>query len=153
MRGLQDLYKKFNHELFSNRLPRYTVRLSSQALPGIFCHGVCLPASHTIRLRRDLPGNMLRQVLLHEMCHVACLDDPSGLMHGPLFQQELARLAALGEEWAGTEAATYRDGVLADDPGETLRLEIEAMTDVSWRRRKMLVKVLCEPLREKGMKK
>ena len=153
MRGLQALYETLNHELFEHRLPHYQVRLSSQALPGIFCNGVCLPASRTIQLRRDLPGNMLRQVLLHEMCHVACLDDPSGLMHGPRFQQELARLAALGEAWAGTEAATYRDGVLADDPGETLRLEIAAMTDTPWRLRKMFVRVLDEPLREKGMKK
>jgi predicted metal-dependent hydrolase len=45
-------------------------------------------------LRRGMPKTILRQTLLHEMCHIG---DP---YHGHRFLSKLRKLAQAGEKWA-----------------------------------------------------
>jgi len=88
------LYAQLNREFFRDRLPVYRVRFRQFDRPGQ--EGECKPTARTILLATPLKGDpqKLRQVLLHEMCHIG---SPG---HGLRFQAKLARLAANGESWA-----------------------------------------------------
>jgi hypothetical protein len=84
-------------------LPTYRVRFRRFDIRGK--EGECLTASRTIvlatKLRRD--PERLRQVLLHEMCHIGAR------YHGRRFQTKLAKLAAAGETWAARERDLFRE--------------------------------------------
>lgn len=100
MQNLTQLYHELNQQLFNGRLPRYRVTFYK----ALACRGYCLSERKLIRLSPNLPDDKIREVLLHEMCHIH-----GGPNHGKRFQAELARLAALGEEWANDEIRQYTD--------------------------------------------
>jgi hypothetical protein len=95
------LYHELNQHYFGGRLPRYRVTFAQPRASG--WHGECFPARRLIQLSRGLSGEMLRQTLLHEMCHIGSPD------HGQRFQAKLARLAEQGEAWARGELEAYQD--------------------------------------------
>ncbi len=95
---LQALFEKLNHQLFGGRLPRYMVRFGPSGRL-VAESGYCDSERKTIYVDPNPPTRaLLRQVLLHEMCHIGT---PG---HGSRFQKKLRRLAALGETWANREA-------------------------------------------------
>ncbi len=89
---VSQMFDEFNRKYWRGRLSRYRVirraTLSDNDL------GQCRNKTRTILLRRDLDGELLRQTLLHEMCHIG---PDSGYDHGPRFLRKLHRLARLGE--------------------------------------------------------
>ncbi len=86
------LFDEFNRRYWRGRLPTYRVIRRAVILGR--CLGLCSNDSRTILLRRELQGELLRLVLLHEMCHIGT---GSGHDHGPRFVRKLCRLARLGE--------------------------------------------------------
>lgn len=101
--GLSDLFDQLNRVFFRGRLPRYRVhRTCAHSRYGLGMDGRCDPETQIIFIRKDLPGDKLRSVLLHEMCHIGSTG------HGRCFQAKLKRLGAMGEAWATEEAQQYR---------------------------------------------
>ena len=91
------LYGQLNGQFFRGRLPADAVRFRRFDVHGK--EGECSPESRTILLATGLKRDpeRLRQVLLHEICHIGAPD------HGRRFQAKLAKLAAAGESWAEQE--------------------------------------------------
>ena len=104
---LQRLFDELNKVFFRGRLPRY--RVFRKPLRANH-NGWCLSEKRTILLHRELVGEELRQVLLHEMCHIGS----SG--HDKRFQAKLTRLASMGEAWATKEAQMYAEACLLKIP-------------------------------------
>ena len=98
--SLSSLYDSLNVEFFVGRLPKYRVVFNS----SMRLDGEIVPERRLIRLNRALASNrvMLRQTLLHEMCHNGCES------HGKKLQERLIRLGDQGEDWAYAEAEQYR---------------------------------------------
>jgi hypothetical protein len=76
------------------------IPLPPKAPPSPRLLGVC-HADREIRIQPRLWPWQTRRVLLHEMAHAAT----PGAGHGPAWQAEMRRLAALGETWAALEAS------------------------------------------------
>ena len=89
---LAQLYREFNEQFWSGRLPQY--RVAFHSLPGNLL-GECLTDRKLIRIAPSLKGkpDQLRRTLLHEMCHIG-----TGTGHGKRFQAALMRLAEQGED-------------------------------------------------------
>lgn len=126
---LQNLYEELNKRFFRNRLPRYNVRIS----PSLPSHGKCLSDRRTILLRPMEPG-LLRQFLLHEMCHIGSPD------HGQRFQAKLQAIADEGETWAAEELKTIRRAPSWPQEMANLRIKLDeiALLSPHWRFRDVL---------------
>lgn len=101
MTQLQQFFDDYNQQFFRGRLPKYRVRISH----SIHSYGECCSQDHVILLSWRVPKKELRQYLLHEMCHIGCLD------HGKRFKSKLQKLADQGEEWAVEEIRLYREAL------------------------------------------
>lgn len=122
--SLTKLYAELNRQFFNGSLPCYRVTLSK----WMWLDGITLRKRRLIRLRRGQNPEVLRKLLLHEMCHVSTSDD-----HGGGFFERLSGLASQGEFWATEEAETYRRMQLAIPiPNPRYRWQGE-MTDLSVR--------------------
>lgn len=104
---LVEIYDELNGRFFSGKLPKFKVVYSSNFSDGFNPRqlGECDEKRQLIRISpalRDAPGQ-LRQMLLHEMCHIGEIG------HGKKFQLKLQRLANQGESWAALEAASYAE--------------------------------------------
>lgn len=97
---LQDLFHFFNAAYFQGRLPRYLVVHDYLSLGAA---GETSNCERVIRIdpRRISSQEPLRELLLHEMCHI---NAPS---HGKDFMRELLRLEKLGEPWARKQLDAY----------------------------------------------
>ncbi len=106
-------YNDLNSQFFDGKLPRYRVTFSK----GVFgpWKGFCLGKRRLIRLRRGLPPQEVKRVLLHEMCHIGAKG------HGRRWQEKMLRLAAQGEIWAKEEVENYQ---------HALRTKINMATDI-----------------------
>src|SRR5438552_18817858 len=90
---LQTLFDEFNRRYWNGRLPRYSVRRQSKIKDGeLEGWAFCDHHKERIIIKSSLEGDVLREVLLHEMVHVRYPDEA----HGPKFARELRRLAARG---------------------------------------------------------
>ncbi len=114
---LTKLYHELNRKFFRGRLPRYRVTLSS-SIPS---HGACLNDRRLIQLQRGLDPEMLRRLLLHEMCHIGTP------YHGHRFQAKLYRLSAQGEAWAKDEAEKYRNAPSWNHEMANLRAKLDGV--------------------------
>lgn len=97
---LSELFDKYNRLYFRGRLPVYSVRYVDTEIPSL--RGQCDNINHTIDVRRGIAEDELRQLLLHEMCHIGA---PS---HGKTFLRRLQHLADIGEDWAKKEIELYK---------------------------------------------
>lgn len=113
------LFHDLNKQFFGGRLPRYRVTLSSSAL----LDGECLSGQRLIRLRRGPADRPLREILLHEMCHIG-----TGNGHGEKFLARLRGLAAQGEAWATDEA----DGYAAHLTWNGAMAELKERLEIFW---------------------
>ncbi len=129
---LQLAFEELNHQFFQGRLPRYRVVYSQPPGDPRDCSGHCDPDSRTIYVEPSSPTPQgLRQILLHEMCHIGSLG------HGKRFQAKLLRLAERGEPWAKEEAAAYADalargGSLTARIAEEIRGMAWELSDCRW---------------------
>jgi hypothetical protein len=119
--SLTALFAVLNRTHFGGRLPRYTVRripltvdiMLTRELTGLSLvphHlGYCNARLLEIRIINRLRPVIEREVLLHEMCHAATADESqAGMQHGPLWRQEMCRLATeCGERWAEENADAH----------------------------------------------
>ncbi len=119
--SLQKLYADLNRQFFRGKLPRYRATFSKEVI-GPF-QGICLDKRRLIRLRRGLPPQEIRQVLLHEMCHIRTRG------HGRRWQEKMLRLAAQGEAWAKEEVDQYREAIDRYRRGDTLYTEVRDQLD------------------------
>jgi hypothetical protein len=138
------LFEQFNRAFFRGRLPRHTVRWAPLGFVG--AHGRLRPRTRTILLARGLPPRLVRQTLLHEMCHIGSLG------HGCRFRAKLTRLARMGEAWAGRERVVYERICRERLPvSAEIRLVLEVLArddpDLTWAmaRRYLLTRVLEDP--------
>jgi hypothetical protein len=152
--GVGRVYDALNGQLFSSRLPPFTVRWMQPQTTGQL--GRCEADKRLILLVGPRPIDAeLRQVLLHEMCHIGC---PG---HGKRFQRKLRHLANLGEAWAEEEARQYAEAVAL---GRRLPLTAQlrhaiddlaiAHPELAWRvARRVLCRDGCSDLAGTGLKK
>ncbi len=122
MSDLTDLYDELNRLHWRGRLPAYRIRrapLKAQV-------GYCDDRKRLIVLRSDLSGSALRQVLLHEMCHIG---DPSPQRHGPRFRRKLERLIRRGEAVVQSDLAEY-DGALTPKSAKAISLRASIFSDL-----------------------
>lgn len=82
-------------------MARRAVRRRPRAFAG--AHGCLHPRARTILIASGLAPGLVRQTMLHEMCHIG---SPG---HGRRFRATLARLAGTGEGWASRERVLYED--------------------------------------------
>lgn len=125
--SLSQLYAELNTRFFGGRLPRF--RVTHCASPRLLLKGFegeCLDSRRLIRLRRGLEPNRVRQVLLHEMCHIGA---PPG--HGPRFQANLLQLVAQGETWAAEELERVRHAHRWNELVAQARLELDELASIS----------------------
>lgn len=109
--ALQSLYEALNRTFFRGRLPRYRVIYGQPPGDPRACSGYCDPEALLIYVEPSPPTpEVLRRILLHEMCHIGSLG------HGKRFQAKLRRLAAMGEEWATEEAEQYAKEIAYQRP-------------------------------------
>lgn len=108
------LYKEFNEQIFSGRLPKdmkivWKSRLKATAgtatwrkKDGVYTYFISL----SIPLLQNQPDR-LRRTLSHEMCHLAemIIDGKNDMSHGKDFK----KWAALSESLAGVPVTTYHD--------------------------------------------
>ncbi len=85
MSELTEMVARFNHDYFGGRKPAYRVLFRSVRN----LQGICVPRRRFIVLSSALRGDELAAVLLHEMCHIGCID------RNPRFQERLRRLIPL----------------------------------------------------------
>jgi hypothetical protein len=108
--SLTTLFNQLNHTHFNGSLPRYRVQREPMEpwRPGpdtAFVGGHCWSHLHLIVIGYGFSPRQERRTLLHEMVHVVThWNTPA---HGRAFQQELLRLADLGERWARQEAIDF----------------------------------------------
>ncbi len=122
MSDLTDLFAALNRLHWRGRLPAYRVRrarLKAQL-------GYCDDRKRLIVLRSDLTGRALRQVLLHEMCHIG---DPSPQRHGPRFRRKLERLTRRGEAVVQSDLAEY-EGALTPPSATAISLRASIFSDL-----------------------
>ncbi len=126
---LQNLFDALNKQFFQGRLPRYRVKLWDSLPP----HGQCV-TEHNLILLRPMEPQQLRQVLLHEMCHIG---EPG---HGRRFQAKLERLLAQGEDWASDEIKAYREAASWNLEMANLRSKLDEIAYLSprWRFQSLL---------------
>jgi hypothetical protein len=107
---LTSLFSDLNRHLFNGKLPAYEVFLEEDNTADNL--GWCSQPERRIYLwrpavltragdeRNPLPPWRIREVLLHEMCHIG---PPYGYgswtNHGRAFQRRMVRLYIAGEEW------------------------------------------------------
>src|SRR5262245_16574978 len=107
----EELFDNLNRTYFRGRLPSFTViraEFSSDGTPGtISSVGKCDLRKRSITLVKDLRGPSLRQVLLHEMCHIETLAR-GAYDHGKSFRSRLRFLLRRGEDWARYEIEYYK---------------------------------------------
>jgi hypothetical protein len=136
------MYVEYNQRYWGGKLPQYHVR--RKRLPGL--QGLTDDRRRTIWLdSRIQDGELLRQNLLHEMCHVA--EGPQKVSHGPVFWKQLDRLAAHGESWAAEQLIWYSDDKYRHQmsPFKALRTRLQALLltengpHMPWRRVKIVV--------------
>jgi hypothetical protein len=142
MISFRRLYIEYNRRYWSGRLPQYRVR--RKRLAGL--HGLTDIRRRTIWLDSRLQdGELVRQCLLREMCHVA--EGRQKISHGPIFWKELGRLVSYGERWAAEEREQYSDTRNRPQKGafSTLRSRLEELVlnpagpSMSWREVRLLV--------------
>ena len=137
--SLTTLFNQLNHTHFNSSLPRYRVQREPGEChtDGGFLMGQTFCRRRFIVIAYGLSATEERRTLLHEMAHLAMETDKS--THGPAFQQELSRLAALGERWAWREALAYRlDTTDPSDrtPSTAVKIaELWAKHGHTWRKR------------------
>ena len=141
---LGPLFDQFNRAFFRGRLPRHTVRWAPLGVAG--AHGRLRPRARTILLARGLPPRLVRQTLLHEMCHIGSLG------HGRRFRTKLAHLARMGETWARRERVLCERICRQRLPvSAEIRLMLEVLArddpELTWAaaRRHLLTRVLEDP--------
>ena len=107
------IFDDLNEELWDGELPRALVALAKtrKEIEGQFVPGLAL-----ILIDRNLADDEERliRVLLHEMCHYAAVlrhGVKPRTPHGREWQEEMLRLADMGERWAEEEAEGYRRGL------------------------------------------
>lgn len=101
MKNLPKLFSEYNRIFFRGRLPAYQVRYFD--IEPQFLRGLCDTKNRTIFIHREITGEELKQLLLHEMCHIGAP------YHGQKFLKRLQRLADLGEEWASEEIELHKN--------------------------------------------
>ena len=145
--GVQTLYEKLNRSFWDGKLPHYQVSLVSRKGMGGRQLGSTYDSAAgapTIYIRKDVhrlkraEGKTVREILLHEICHVVNRKIESGMVKEIVrrferpeireairrherpevntervhwtkeFQAELRRLADQGERWAAVELRTYQ---------------------------------------------
>jgi hypothetical protein len=117
------MYDELNEQFFRGRLPKFHVRREKKNAFKqkdsilYFAVGACVRSRRTIFLGKELRGANLRQVLLHEMCHVQ-----GDLRHGRSFRAQLRSLQRQGENWAADEIEFYR----LEEKTEFYRKQIKA---------------------------
>ena len=101
-------FEDFNRKYFADSLPSYRVTLHDPLIvPGIpaamskYVAGYCDKKRRRILLEA-FPFPKGEGILLHEMAHIA-----TNVHHGPLFRQEMTRLATLGAPLGPVNLATY----------------------------------------------
>lgn len=126
---VQALFDALNKQFFRGRLPRYRVKLLDSIPP----HGQCVTERRLILLRPMEP-EQLRQLLLHEMCHIGA----SG--HGPRFQARLQAVADQGEECARRELEAIRASPPWNLEMANLRSKLDEIASLSprWRFHQLL---------------
>lgn len=113
---LQALFDAFNEQYFGDRLATHSVTWSDTTFTfrrGGDLLGATFNDRHAIEIHSSVTGPLIRRILLHEMCHVECRNDPR--MHGPCFMNCLQRLVA-AEPTLAAEIEDYRDRPTPDYP-------------------------------------
>lgn len=91
---LRKLFGDFNLKFFGSCLPAYSIRVKDHIRfnpDGSELEGRCLRERRLIEIQKGLEDQTQREVLLHEMIHVATGDD-----HGEAFLAEITRLQQQG---------------------------------------------------------
>jgi hypothetical protein len=105
--SLTPLFNHLNRTHFDGMLRPYRILRQPADYPAdnALLMGSCIRSRNRITITYGQSPREERQTLLHEMAHAATETEKAS--HGPAFQRELWRLAALGERWARQEALVY----------------------------------------------
>lgn len=104
-------FEWLNQRYFNNQLPAYRVSLQDPLIvPGVPVELSRYIAGYCDKKRRHIwleafPYPQAEGILMHEMAHIA-----SNTWHGPLFRQEMRRLAALDAPLGSMNMRLYVEG-------------------------------------------
>jgi predicted metal-dependent hydrolase len=92
---LKTWYKRYNRKYFRGKLPPISLRFAKteKAVFGYTNFRGNKPIAIIISQRIRYWDRLVKQVLLHEMCHVGL---SPRIEHGPKFEAEMRRLARAG---------------------------------------------------------